>query len=91
MMHVPPKALRARRCREGRLLRSHYHRDPVAKDHIYNHVDIKFFSDGTASNLTVSTDNVINATINETSFPEPRRFFKNISRLQSKKDLSLNN
>ena len=35
---------------------------------------IKFFSDGTLSYLTVSTDDVLNNTNNETSFPELRIF-----------------
>ena len=37
---------------------------------------IKVFTDGTVSYLTVSTDDVINTTINKTEFPELTRFFK---------------
>ena len=50
---------------------------------------IKFFSDGTVSYLTISTDDVINTTYNKTEFPELRRAFKKLSRLKSKKDMSL--
>ena len=37
---------------------------------------IKFFTDGTVSYLTVSTDDVINTTNNENAFPELTRVFK---------------
>ena len=46
------------------------------KSTIDHAIYIKFFSDGTVSYLTVSTDDVINANNNETSFPELRRFFE---------------
>ena len=34
------------------------------------------FSDGTVSYITVSTDDFINTTNNETSFTEPTRYFE---------------
>ena len=37
---------------------------------------IKVFADGTVSYLTVSTDDVLNTTNNENSFPELTRVFK---------------
>ena len=37
---------------------------------------IKVFTGGTVSYLTVSTDDVLNITNNETSFPELRRVFE---------------
>ena len=37
---------------------------------IYHAIYIKVFSDGTVSYLTVSTDDVLNTTNNETVFPE---------------------
>ena len=37
---------------------------------------IKNFTDGTLSYITVSTDDVLNTTNNETEFPEPTRVFK---------------
>ena len=39
-------------------------------------VYIKVFADGTVSYLTVSTDEVLNTTNNENSFPELTRVFK---------------
>ena len=59
------------------------------KNTIYHAIYVKLFSDGTVSYLIVSTDDVINTTNNETSFPELRRFLKKLLRLISKKDLSL--
>ena len=50
---------------------------------------IKFFSDETASYFTVSTDDVLNTTNNETSFPEITIFLKKNLRWKSKKDISL--
>ena len=46
------------------------------KSTIDHAIYIKFFSDGTVSYLTFSTDDVINANNNETSFPELRRVFE---------------
>ena len=46
------------------------------KSTIYHAIYIKFFTDGTVSYLTVSTDYVLNTTNNETSFPELTRVFK---------------
>ena len=43
---------------------------------IYLAIYIKVFSDGTASSLTVSTDDALNNTNNETEFPELRRVFE---------------
>ena len=43
---------------------------------IYPAIKIKVFYDGTVSYLTVSTDDVINTTNNETEFPELKIFFK---------------
>ena len=37
---------------------------------------IKVLSNGTLSYLTVSTDDFLNATINDTEFPEPTRVFE---------------
>ena len=42
-------------------------------DHV---IYIKVLSDGAVSHLTVSTDDVLNTTNNETEFPELRRFFE---------------
>ena len=44
----------------------------------YHSIYIKVFYYVTVSHLTVSTDDVINITNNETSFPEILRVFKNI-------------
>ena len=44
---------------------------------------IKVFSDETVSYLTVSTDDVINTTNTETSFPELRIVLKKLLRLKS--------
>ena len=49
----------------------------------------KFFYDGKVSYLAVSTDYFLNTANNEIAFPELTRFLMNISRLNSKKDLSL--
>ena len=46
------------------------------KSTIDHAVYIKFFSGGTESYLTVSTDDFINATNNEKAFPELTRVFK---------------
>ena len=43
---------------------------------IYHSININVFSDGTVSYLTVSTDDVLKTTNNETAFPELRRVFK---------------
>ena len=43
---------------------------------MYHAIYIKVFNDGTASCLTVSTDDVINTTNNDKSFPELTRVFK---------------
>ena len=42
---------------------------------IYHAIYIKVFTDVTVSYLTVSTDDVLNTTNNETEFPEITRFF----------------
>ena len=42
---------------------------------IHRDICIKVFTDGTVSYLTVSIDDVINTTNNETSFPEPTIVF----------------
>ena len=41
---------------------------------IYHTIYITVFTDGTASYLTVSNDDALNTTNNETSFPELSRF-----------------
>ena len=46
------------------------------KSTIDHAIYINVFTDGTVSYLTVSTDNVLNTTNNETKFPELTRFFK---------------
>ena len=43
---------------------------------IYHAIYIKSFTDGKVSYLTVSTDDVLNTTNNETEFPELTGFFK---------------
>ena len=43
---------------------------------IYHAIYIKVFSDGTVSYLTVSTDDVLNTTNNETAFTELKRAFE---------------
>ena len=48
---------------------------------------IRFFSDGTVSYLTFSTDDVLNTTNNETKCTELRIVSKKILRLKSKNDL----
>ena len=58
----------------------------ITIDHAIN---IKVFSDGTVSYLTVSKNDVLNTNNNETAFPEVRRFLKNTLRWKSKKDMSL--
>ena len=46
---------------------------------IDNSIYIKVFSEGSVSYLTVSTDDVLDTTNNETEFTEPTRvFLKNI-------------
>ena len=44
---------------------------------IYHTIYIKVLSDGTVSYLTVSTDDVLNTTNNETEFTELKSFLKN--------------
>ena len=44
---------------------------------------IKVFTDGTVSYPTVSTDDVFNTINNETSFPEPPRFFEEHSEIKA--------
>ena len=46
----------------------------------YHAIYIKVLSDGTVSYLTVSTDDVLNTTNNENSFPELTRVLKNTLR-----------
>ena len=46
------------------------------KRKIDNAIYIKVFFDRSVSYLTVSTDDFLNTTNNETSFPELRRFFE---------------
>ena len=46
------------------------------KSTIDHAIYIKVFDDGTVSNLTVSTDDVLNTTNNENAFPELTRVFK---------------
>ena len=46
------------------------------KNTIYHAIYIKVLTDGTVSYLTVSTDDVLNTTNNETAFPEPTRVFE---------------
>ena len=46
------------------------------KSAIYHAIYIKLFSGGTVSNLTVSTDYLLGADNNETSFTELRRVFE---------------
>ena len=46
------------------------------KSTIYHAIYIKVFTDGTVSYLTVSTDDVLNTTNNETAFLELTRFFE---------------
>ena len=45
----------------------------IAVDHA---IYIKFFTDGTVSSLTFSTDDVLNTNNSETEFPEPNRVFE---------------
>ena len=59
------------------------------KSTIDHDIYIKVFFDGTVSYLTVSTDDVVNNSNNETVFNEPKRFLKNILISKSKKDLYL--
>ena len=47
---------------------------------IYHSIYIKIFTDVTVSYLTVSADDVLNTTTNETEFPELTRVFKKILR-----------
>ena len=46
------------------------------KSTIDHAIYIKVFDDGTVSYLTVSTDDVLNTTNNENTFPELKRVFK---------------
>ena len=46
------------------------------KSTIYHAIYIEFFTNGTVSYLTVSTDDVLNTTNNETAFPELTIVFK---------------
>ena len=55
----------------------------ITIDHAIN---IKVFTDGTVSYLTVSTDDVLNDTNNYTAFTELTRFLKNTLKLKYKKD-----
>ena len=48
------------------------------KSTIDHNIFIKFLYDGTVSNITVSSDNVINTNDNETAFPELRSFFRTL-------------
>ena len=60
------------------------------KKRIFDHaIYIEIFSDGTISYLTVSTDDVLNTTNNETAFSELTRVLKNTLRLKYNKDLYL--
>ena len=49
---------------------------------IYNSVYIKVFSEVTVSYLTVSTDDVLNNTNNETAFTDLRRVFEEYSEIK---------
>ena len=49
----------------------------------YHAIYIRVFYDGTVSYLTVSTDDIINITNNETAFTEPRRVFGEYFKIKS--------
>ena len=53
----------------------------ITIDHAIN---IKLFSDGTVSYLTVSKNDVLNTNNNETAFPEVTRFFEEIFEMEVK-------